>query len=215
MNKLIVYKITNTINGKLYFGITKVGIRKRWIQHVCNSKRKPYHLYRAMVKHGIQNFKIEIVKICKTENEMYNLEIELISTHKSNDSMFGYNNSTGGETSTKGSTRTLEQRAKISQYQKIRKRKPFSVETIEKMRLSALGRDTSKAVSASVKARKGLPAKNRLKVFYYNENGERIIFNSITDAAKSVNLNVSAIHNNLNNKTKTSGGKKWHYYKMN
>ena len=62
VEKYIVYKITNTINGKLYFGVTKTSIKKRWTQHKCNATRKPYYLYRSMVKYGVEFFIKRAVK---------------------------------------------------------------------------------------------------------------------------------------------------------
>ena len=38
--KNIVYKITNIINDKLYFGVTQQELKIRWQQHKCNSNKK-------------------------------------------------------------------------------------------------------------------------------------------------------------------------------
>lgn len=187
MGNYIVYKIVNNINGKLYFGITTSSINKRWIEHKCNSKRKDYHLYKSIRKYGIVNFDIEIVKQCDSESEMYELEIELIKRFKSNDNKYGYNNSTGGEVSTKGSKRTKEQRKRISECQKNRVRNPMSAETKLKISEKAKGRDMSKAVSVSANNRIGKPNCNILVVSQYSLSGEFINkFNGYREAAKAV-----------------------------
>jgi len=215
MGKFIVYKITNKINGKLYFGITKVGIKKRWIQHKCNSTRKNYHLYRAIIKYGFDNFIIEIVKNCNTDTEMYELERKMIADFKTNDSLYGYNNSTGGEISSFGSKRTIEQRQKISNYQKVRKRKPFTKETILKMKQTAKGRDMSKAIAASILKTKGKIAHNIVGVFSVSNNNDISHYKSITEASEATGILITSIHNNLSNKSKTAGGLKWYYKQRN
>ena len=215
MEKRIVYKITNNINNKLYFGITKVGLKKRWIQHKCNSTRKTYHLYRAIIKYGIENFKIEVVKVCNTEEEMYQNEIEFINEYKTNNRLYGYNNSIGGEKSTAGSKRTIEQRKKISDYQKTRVRKPHSEETKSKMRLAAKGRDMSKVYTISAKLNKGRPAKNIAPVYSVDKNGLIKKYQSITEASKFTGILITSICNNLKNKSKKSGGLVWHYQQQN
>lgn len=92
----LVYKITNKINSKMYFGVTTQLLKIRWQQHKCNTNRRSYHLYNAIKKYGFNNFKIEIVRKCSTEKEMHNLEVKLISKYNTNNRIFGYNNSTGG-----------------------------------------------------------------------------------------------------------------------
>ena len=37
---MIVYKITNRVNGKIYIGQTKASLSRRWKEHV---KSKGYH----------------------------------------------------------------------------------------------------------------------------------------------------------------------------
>lgn len=211
MKNFIVYKITNIINGKVYFGVTKTSIEKRWIQHKCNSTRKNYHLYKAILKYGIESFIIKVVKLCDTEIQMYNLEIKLIKKHKSNNPLYGYNNSIGGEVSSKGTQRTDEQKKRISDYQKMRVRKPYSKETIEKMRLSAKGRDMSRQVELSALKRRGCPAHNRVKIFSIDSLGIIKEYESLTDAYKKTGISVTSISNNLKNKSKKAGGLKWNY----
>lgn len=211
--KNIVYKITNIINDKLYFGVTQQELKIRWQQHKCNSNKKSYYLYNAMKKYGIENFIIEVVFEANTKKEMLEKEIELITLFKTNNRLYGYNNSTGGESSRKGCKLTLEQRKKISEYQKNRKRKPHSKETKTAMSLSAKGRDMSKAIKSSANKRRGKKAYNIKSVYSVNSKNQINNYESLTDASKKTNISISSISNNLSNKTKTAGGLIWHYQK--
>ncbi len=158
---MIVYKITNNINGKLYFGITKCDLNKRWAEHKCKSKTNNSHLGLAIRKYGIVNFKIESIKVCDSESEMYDLEVEFIKEYKTNNPLFGYNNSTGGETSSKGKKLSKEAKVKISEYQKTRDRKPHSEETKLKMREAALKNKSYLNLIKSYGHNKGKPAHNK------------------------------------------------------
>ena len=209
--KNIVYKITNIINDKLYFGVTQQELKIRWQQHKCNSNKKSYYLYNAMKKYGIENFIIEVVFEANTKKEMLEKEIELITLFKTNNRLYGYNNSTGGESSRKGCKLTLEQRKKISEYQKTRIRNPHSKETKTAMSLSAKGRDMSKAIKYSANKRRGKKAHNIKSVYSVNSKNQINNYESITDASKKTNISISSISNNLSNKSKTAGGLIWHY----
>lgn len=60
---MFVYKISNSINNKVYIGITSYSIEQRYKWHVRDCKKGvEKKLYRAMIKHGIENFKIELLE---------------------------------------------------------------------------------------------------------------------------------------------------------
>jgi group I intron endonuclease len=190
---MIVYKITNAVNGKVYIGITKCNLSKRWAEHKCKSKSLCSHLYLSIKKYGINSFKIETIFEAISEKELYEKEIEFISFYKSNNPSFGYNNSIGGEKSSFGKKLSQEQKDKISQYQKNRKRSAHKEETKKIMSALAKGRDMKKAIESSVKARKGKPSKNKVPVHQYTLNGIFVKkFNSYTEAAKEINGTTSA-----------------------
>ena len=68
---MIVYKITNLINGKIYVGQTKFSVEKRFLQHAkANSI-----IGAAIRKYGSENFKIEVIEICKNALELNEREI--------------------------------------------------------------------------------------------------------------------------------------------
>ena len=92
-----IYKITNTLNNKIYIGQTVKTIEKRFQQHKNNSN-KPYFsqivLYKAFNKYGIENFICEQIEEVDNEklNERERYWIEYY------DSFFnGYNSTLGGQ----------------------------------------------------------------------------------------------------------------------
>jgi len=68
---MIIYKITNKINGKIYIGQTKFTAKKRFKQHA----KADTFIGRAIRKYGADNFKIEVVEICKNALELNEREI--------------------------------------------------------------------------------------------------------------------------------------------
>jgi len=213
----LVYKITNNINSKLYFGITKCSLQKRWNEHRHNSlkSKKKSHLCLAIKKYGIENFTIELVKECLSEKEMYNMEINLIKEYRTNEREYGYNNSKGGESSSFGKTVSDETRLLISKYQTERKRNPHSGKAKENMRAAAKGRDMTIPVLASAKLRKGKPALNIVPVYSTDNEGMIVKYSSLTEASNQTGILITSICNNLKNKSKTAGGLIWHYQHKN
>lgn len=100
-----IYIITNMINGKEYIGITKRGYLNRFNDHIKtskkeNDKRGRHILYRAIRKHGIDNFKVELLEQVDTYCEAKIKEQEYISMFKSyykDDFSWGYNMTRGGD----------------------------------------------------------------------------------------------------------------------
>lgn len=99
-----IYKITNSINNKLYIGQTITTIQERWSNHKSDARTNHNHtvLYRAMNKYGIENF--NIIEICKVfnvdktelKNILNSLEIYYIKLYNSTNRDFGYNITSGG-----------------------------------------------------------------------------------------------------------------------
>lgn len=102
----IIYKITNQVNNKVYIGKTTRTIEERFKEHVCEFRHfqktnkcfKGYNsrLYPAMLKYGIDNFKIEIIEFLSDDEDINKKEKEYIKLFNSTDSKIGYNISEGG-----------------------------------------------------------------------------------------------------------------------
>lgn len=89
--KYEVYKITNNVNDKVYVGITSIGFKNRFKQHV----RANSYIGREIRRIGVENFKISIIDVAKTREEIMRKEVYWIDFYDSfND---GYNLTTGGE----------------------------------------------------------------------------------------------------------------------
>lgn len=95
-----IYKITNSVNGKVYIGQT-VNAKARWSRHKSNakyfSKNRNEHLTNAMIKYGVDNFTFEVIDQIDTLEQADRLEIDLIKQYDLTNPEFGYNKSPGGQ----------------------------------------------------------------------------------------------------------------------
>lgn len=93
---MVVYKITNKINNKIYIGQTKnFKIRKR--QHLKlykNNKNSLIDL--AINKYGSNNFEWEVLKECQSQDELNFWETYYIEKFNATDLNNGYNLKGGG-----------------------------------------------------------------------------------------------------------------------
>lgn len=108
---MIIYKATNKINGKSYIGQTIKSLERRKQQHYCNAFTLQLELqfYKALRKHGRDNFDWTILCNCSSLEEMNNMETVYIESY--NTLLEGYNMTEGGYSSLP----TEETKQKISQ----------------------------------------------------------------------------------------------------
>lgn len=87
---MIIYKITNIINGKIYIGQTSESIKQRFYRHMgYQSLDFDTKFYRAVRKYGRENFVIEQIDSAKNQKELDEKEIYWINYYNSVDA--GYN----------------------------------------------------------------------------------------------------------------------------
>lgn len=115
---MIIYKITNLINNKVYIGQTTRTLAKRWKSH-CAKDNSNRPVGNAVLKYGLDNFKVEEIENCLTIEQLNDRESYWISYYNSTDKKLGYNLCSGGNN------------------------KVMSEETIEKIRVKALARKST------------------------------------------------------------------------
>ncbi len=98
LQKMLIYKITNTINLKLYMGLTTVSLKERWSGHrAAANNGTNRHLYNSMRYYGIDKFKIEEIDQAKTLQELGEKERYYIKLYETQNPDKGYNLTAGGE----------------------------------------------------------------------------------------------------------------------
>ena len=65
---MLVYKLVNTMNGKIYIGkSTCKTVKERWNRHIRAARRGTgFHLHRAISKYGPEAFKVEVLETAIT-----------------------------------------------------------------------------------------------------------------------------------------------------
>ena len=145
---MIIYKITNKINGKIYIGQTIYTIEHRISGHLHSKDSTRFH--NALRKYGIENFSIEVIDNAFTQEELNEKEIFWIKEYDSMNPNVGYNSTPGGDANPMNSKeikdahdkkmRTEEVRNKISKSLKeYRINNEFSEEHRKNISNSMLG----------------------------------------------------------------------------
>lgn len=88
---MFVYKISNTVNNKVYIGQTIRPIEQRFKRHLCDAEKLDTHFARAIRKYGKDKFYIELIDTASTQNELNLKEQYWIRQYNSVNSDYGYN----------------------------------------------------------------------------------------------------------------------------
>lgn len=93
-----LYRITNEVNGKVYIGQSQ-NPGHRWSNHKYFARypeKTNQYIHKAMAKHGVENFTLEVIASCQTHEDADDTEIYLIQQYGSLSSKCGYNLHSGG-----------------------------------------------------------------------------------------------------------------------
>lgn len=74
---MIIYKITNKVNGKIYIGLTRRSLKVRWKDHLARAKydrEKSIYLYNSINLYGEENFSIEEIDSAENDFELNDKE---------------------------------------------------------------------------------------------------------------------------------------------
>lgn len=155
--KMIIYKTTNLVNGKIYIGRDK----KNNPQYIGSGT----YIRRAINKYGRNNFKKEIIEFCGDVASLNEREIFWINEFNSRDSKVGYNIARGGDGgvgnhgANKGKKHKEETRQKMRDAAKLKDyNRAYSEERNKKISDSKIGvprtEETKKKISDKLIGRK-------------------------------------------------------------
>lgn len=230
---MVVYKITNNINGKIYIGQTTRSISERWKTHISKHSGC-VALKNAIDKYGVENFSLEIIEKHNDLDSLNKSEAHWIKQYNSI-SPNGYNLMTGGD----NSLFSEESKVRMSKSSKGQKawNKGLDVTDGRVNQYVRRGEDsywygktgprkgmkhTEEAKLKISKARKGFKVsektRKRMSQSHLNsdhvkkirkpimcvENG--VTYRSMSEAAKKLNLQVSNICHVLKGKRKNTKG---------
>lgn len=228
---MIIYKITNKINGMIYIGQTVQPLKDRWGDHIRMDKQPDSYLSRALVKYGREAFSIEQIDSATTLEGLNVLEVYYITKFDCL-SPKGYNLLEGGD----NRRCHPETKKKISDKLKGRPIKnrwdkgflgTHSEETKEKISNALKGRliknrytgGNAMARTAAQKQylsllNKGKPNTALCKAVYIVETGQ--VFESVNTTATAVGLHRCTISELLKTgKTHKKTGLTFKVYDMN
>lgn len=110
-----IYMVVNQENGKIYIGQTIYNTDTRWKRHIRLAiSGKDFYFYRAIRKHGPENFTIKQIDCTENEQEANELEKAYIGIFKAHKPKYGYNSTLGGENGTVTNPESIEKiRSKV------------------------------------------------------------------------------------------------------
>jgi len=147
---MVIYRITNTVNNKVYIGQTVQNLNDRLNHHFRSNPKLP--LYKAHLKYGRKSFIIEIIDKAETLEELNDKEVYWIQYYDSTNKKNGYNLMTGG--GNKGRHSDISKR-KMSESQK----KSMTREKKDKISKAArnISDETRRKMSEAKKGKKQSP----------------------------------------------------------
>lgn len=107
---MYIYRILNNLSGKSYIGQTRGDVHSRFNRH-CRSSSGCYAIRDSIKKYGKDNFTVEILATCKSQDELNYLEMYFINKYNTLVPN-GYNLTSGGSGSS-GRIVTNETRQKL------------------------------------------------------------------------------------------------------
>jgi group I intron endonuclease len=96
---MIVYKVTNKVDGKVYIGRTTQRLSKRKSGHKAAAfkRNERSYFYQSIRQHGWDSFMWEVIEEHTDIEALNAAEMRWITEYNSTDQNYGYNTSIGGE----------------------------------------------------------------------------------------------------------------------
>ena len=209
-NNYCVYMHVNKLNDKKYIGITCQTPSRRW-QNGYGYKKQAF--YNAIKKYGWDNFDHIILFEKLSEEEACEKEIELISKYKSDNKLYGYNITHGGENGHNDLWNDKDYRdAQIEERKSRFKDESYKNNWINSLHIAFNQDDYKEKQSKNTKGRwkSGEFDEVHCKKIICLETGES--YKSITDASNITGICRSDIGKCCLGQMKTANGYHWQYY---
>jgi group I intron endonuclease len=202
MSNYIVYIHTNNTNGKKYVGITCQSPNRRWRNG--NGYYENEHFYRAIQKYGWDNFTHEIYRAGLTKKQACEIEMALIAKYKSNDPVYGYNKSSGGEMPCSGVKMSEATRRKMSEAHKA---VVFTEEAKKNMSIAAKKRGNN------LKGRFGADSQRAGLLKQIDAKTNQVIaeYRGYCEMERITGFNLRSIQRAARGEQEMSHGYKWEY----
>jgi group I intron endonuclease len=214
-----IYKIINIVNDKVYIGQSSCLYKRFYEYRRCN-KRLSQHLIHSFNKYGQDSFRVEIIEKIEDLNTLNDREQYWIDYYQSYNDKNGYNICKYVKQTTLGRIRPKEEIERMKQSLPDRKGennsffgKKHSEDSKKLMKNAKLGNKLSEE-HINKFCLKGAESVKKKIIQKDMKNGEIVaIYDSIRDAAKSLNISPSTIVGVLKKypNRHTAGGFKWEY----
>jgi group I intron endonuclease len=218
-----VYGLIDSRNGQLrYIGATTRGVQRLW-EHFTLSRKDPnthkQNWLKSLAKFGLRP-EVEVIEETKLASEVFELERFWIEYYKRLDCKLL--NITGGGEGAYGYKHSLASKRKMSESKKGIKRRPRTLEHKQKLSNALRGRKLSDSAKINMRrarlGRKFKPLIDEHRNKISRANGGRSIvdqksvtYPSVRQAARSLNLDSSAISKVLKGKGSNTKGYVFNY----
>jgi len=183
---MIIYKIVNSITSDFYIGKTTGSLELRWQKHCRNSSNCRY-LSNAIKKYGKSSFRLEVLKVCQSLEDLNISEKHFIKTMSPL-----YNLTKGGDGGALIGESLERMKIGVSKALKGKKKPHRTLEHSNKI---------SKSLTGKPNMKKRIPIKC--------SNG--LVYSGIKEASKLLNISAGNIHSVLKGYRKTAGGYSFGY----
>ena len=196
-----MYVHTNKVNEKKYVGITSRSDPEiRWKRG--HGYKENSHFYSAIDKYGWDGFTHTVIAEHLDERTAKDMEIALISEWKTQDRMYGYNMTAGGD-GTVNYHPSEETRRKLSI---ARRRENLSEETLRRRSEGLRGRKFTE------EHKRKIGQGNSKAIYMLDESGNILKrFNSARDAEVELGISHSHISQCCHGQRMTAGGFSWKF----
>ena len=223
---MIIYKVTNIVNGKIYIGQTVKSLSRRKQGHITSAKLHKYnsHFHNAIRKYELRDFKWEIIHKCDDIDELNRLEIYYIGYYDTYNNGYNLTLGGGGSVGRKASAETRKKQSMATSgknnpmYGKRGKDTPnygkkFSIKTRKKMSVANGGKLCGKDHPMYGKKRSAESRKKMSEALIGKYTGkdsffakailiDNKYFDTLKEAAKFLGITPSALRYRILHKTK-------------